>query len=160
DREDVRRREPLAVLDDLHVGVERLDRRARALGLRRAEAVRRVEDLALEVRLVDDVVVDDPERADPRGGEVDRGRTAEAARADAEDLCAEELRLALLADLGDREVTKVAPALRLGERGRRDERQARLLPAVEALDQRRHALVAQGPERLRGEERADAAGAV
>ena len=37
-------------------------------------AVGGVDDLALEVRLVDDVVVDDPERADAGGRQVERGR--------------------------------------------------------------------------------------
>ena len=55
------------LLEDLHgdVGVERLDRALGGLGLRLAEALGRVDDLALEVRVVDDVVVDDPDVPTP-----------------------------------------------------------------------------------------------
>ena len=41
-----------------------------------------VQDLALEVGEVDPVAVDDAERADPRGREIERGRAAEPAGAD------------------------------------------------------------------------------
>ena len=67
-----------------------------------------MRDLPLQVRLVDDVGVDDPELADPRGGEVERGGRAETAGADQEDLRVEQLLLALLADLGDQQVARVA----------------------------------------------------
>ena len=96
---------------DLDVGIERVDRALRGVDLRRAERVERVGDLALEVRLVDDVGVDDPERADPGGGEVERGGRAEAAGADQQDPRVEQLELALLADLGDQQVARVAGAL-------------------------------------------------
>ena len=43
-----------------------------------------VDDLALQVRVVDDVGVDDAERADAGRGEVERRRRAEAAGADQE----------------------------------------------------------------------------
>ena len=71
-----------------------------------------MDDLPLEVRLVDDVRVHDPERADARGGEVERGRGAEAARADQQHARVEQPQLALLADLGDQQVAAVAIALR------------------------------------------------
>ena len=76
-----------------------------------------MDDLALEVRLVDDVGVDDPERADARGGEVERRGRAEPAGADEEDARVEDALLAVLADLGDQQVTAVARAL-LRRRGR------------------------------------------
>ena len=85
--------------------------RLRGLGLRVAEALGRVDDLALQVRLVDGVVVDDPERADAGGREVERRGRAEAAGADEEDLGVEERELARLADLRDQEVARVAAAL-------------------------------------------------
>ena len=75
-----------------------------------------MDDLALEVRLVDDVRVDDPERADARGGEVERGGGAEPARADEEDARVEQALLPVLADLGDQQVAAVARALLGGER--------------------------------------------
>ena len=93
---------------DLHVGVERLDRLLRRLGLRLAEPLGRVDDLALQVGRVDDVVVDDAERPDAGGGQVERGGGAEAARADQQHARVEELDLALLADLGDQQVAAVA----------------------------------------------------
>ena len=87
--------------------------------MRRAEstfgspsAVERVDDLALQVRLVDDVGVDDPDRADARRGEVERGGRAEAAGADQQHARLEQLELAGLADLGDQDVAAVARALR------------------------------------------------
>ena len=109
---DVLRRE--ALLEDLDgdVRVQRLDRPLGRVGLRLAETVGRVDDLALKVRLVDRVVVDDPERADAGGCEVERGRRAEPARADQEDARLEKLELPLLADLGDQEMAAVAAALR------------------------------------------------
>ena len=42
----------------------------------------RVQHLPLQVREADRVVVDDPERADPGGGEVEQRRAAEPAGAD------------------------------------------------------------------------------
>jgi hypothetical protein len=44
-----------------------------------------VRDLALEVRLVDDVRVHDPEPPDARGRQVQRRRRAQPARADQEN---------------------------------------------------------------------------
>ena len=82
---DVLGGEPLLEGLDGDVGVQRLERALGGLGLRVAEALGRVDDLALQVRLVDGVVVDDPERADAGGREVERGGRAEAAGADQED---------------------------------------------------------------------------
>ena len=115
---DVLRVEPLLERHDVHVRVERLDRALRGRDLRLAEPLGRVDDLALEVRVVDDVGVDDPERPDARGGEVERGRRAEPARADQQDARVEQLLLPLLADLGDQQVARVALALRRRERRR------------------------------------------
>ena len=74
-----------------------------------------MEDLALQVRRVDDVHVDDAERADAGGREVQRGGGAEAAGAEEEHLRLEQLLLARLADLGEEDVALVAVAL-LGAR--------------------------------------------
>ena len=71
---DVLRRQPLREDSHRDVGVERLDRALGRLRLALADAVRRVDDLALEVRRVHPVVVDDAERADARRAEVERGR--------------------------------------------------------------------------------------
>ena len=98
------------------VRVERLDRALRRLGLGIAQPLGRVDDLALEVGLVHDVVVHDAERAHSRGGQVERRGRAEPAGADQEDPRAEEPQLSFLADLGDQEVAAVAAALRRVER--------------------------------------------
>ena len=102
---------PGLVLHDVHVGVERLDRTLGRVDLRYADARRRVDDLALEVRDVDHVVVDDAERADARRREVERGRRAEPAGAEQQHLRVEQLALAVLADLRQEEVARVALAL-------------------------------------------------
>ena len=65
-----------------------------------ADAVEVVEDLALEVRRVDDVHVDDADRADASGGEVEGGGGPETAGAEQEDLGVEQLQLPLDVDLG------------------------------------------------------------
>ena len=58
-----------------------------------------------------------PERADAGRREVERGRRAEAAGAEQQDLGVEQLLLALVADLGKQEVARVALAL-LGREAR------------------------------------------
>ena len=79
--------------------------------LRHADRLGRVDHLALQVGEVDDVVVDDAERADAGGREVERGRRAEAAGAEQQHLRVEQLRLALGADLGEQQVAAVALVL-------------------------------------------------
>ena len=119
-----------------------------------------MHDLALEVRDVDDVGVDDPERPHPRRGQVDGGRRAEPARADQEHLRVEQPELALLADLRDEHVAAVALEL-LGVQGARHAPLvAVLLPGLEAAGHRDDVLVAQLFERLRRVDRAVARGAI
>ena len=101
---DVLRRQPLLVGDHGHVGIERLDRPLGGEHLGLAERVRRVDDLALQVGVVDDVGVDDPERADAGRGEVERRGRAEPAGPDQEHARIQELLLPFVADLGDEEV--------------------------------------------------------
>ena len=74
-----------------------------------------MDDLALEIRVVDDVGVDDAERADAGRREVERRRRAEPAGTDQEHPRVEQLLLPLLADLGDEDVARVARSLRGGE---------------------------------------------
>ena len=95
------------MLDHVDVGVERLDRDRRRSSSA-ADAVRRVDHLALQVRLVDDVVVDDPDRADAGRGEVERRGRAEAAGAEQQHLGLEQLDLAVVSDLGKKRVARVA----------------------------------------------------
>ena len=63
-----------------------------------------VDHLALQVGQVDHVVVDDPERADARCREVERGRRAQAAGAEQQHLGVEQLLLALDADLVEQQM--------------------------------------------------------
>ena len=122
---DVRRDEHLLVGDDLDLGVERVDRLLGRFDLALADPIGRVDDLALEVADVDDVEVDDADGPDARRGEVERGRRAEAAGADEQRLRAEQLRLALGADLGDEQVAAVALLLLGGQDDRRVEGRTR-----------------------------------
>ena len=84
-----------------------------------------MDDLALEVRLVDDVRVDDPEPADTGRGEVQRRGRAEAAGADQQHLGVEQLQLPCFADLGDQQVAAVARAPRRVEAGLQVDRESR-----------------------------------
>ena len=74
DVEDVVGGQPGVVRDDVDVGVQRDDRLLRRVDLAVADAVEVVEDLALQVGGVDLVHVDDADRADSGGGEVQRRR--------------------------------------------------------------------------------------
>ena len=145
---------------DGHIGVQRLDRALRGGDLGLADPLGRVDDLALEVRLVDDVGVDDPERADPGRGEVERGGRAEAAGADEEDARVEQALLALLPDLGDEQVAAVARALLGGERARDRDLEAVSLPVGEAAREVDDVDVPHLLEHLRRERGARPAGAV
>src|SRR3989454_8557785 len=148
---DVLRGQALLVGDDLNVGVERLDRALGGVDLGLAQALGRMNDLPLEVGLVDDVCIDDPEPSHARGSKVEGGRRAETARADEQDLGVEQLQLPLLADLGDEEVPAVARATRCVEAGVQLHREAVALPVGETARQRRDVLVAEVAERLRSE---------
>ena len=150
-----------SVLLDLHVRVDLVDRDLGRVDLRHADAVVRVRDLALEVREVDHVVVDDAERADARRRQVERGRRAEPAGAEQEHLRVEQLHLALEADLRDQQVARVALALLGGERARDLDLVAAVLPERDAAAHGRDVLVAeQLLDRVRRERRAVARRAV
>ena len=141
--EDVGGVEAEVVLDDLDVGVERLDRVARRLGLRHADPLGVVDHLALQVGGVDDVVVDQAEGADPGGGEVERGGRAEPAGAEQQDLGVQQLELAVDADLGEQRVARVAVAL-LGRHALGgDHRQPLLLPGEDPAGHRGDVVVAE-----------------
>ena len=116
------------MLDHLDVGVQGLDREPRGLRLRHPDPVGVVDHLALQVGCIDDVVIDEADRPDPGGGEVEAGRGAEAARAEQQDLGVEQLELALEADLGNEQMARVALLLVLGQRPGRDHRQAAIAP--------------------------------
>jgi hypothetical protein len=87
------------------------DRLGRRLGLGPVDVRLPVDDLALQVRLVDDVVVDDAERPDTRGRQVEQRGAAEASGADDQDLGVLETLLAGHADVRDDQVTAVSTDL-------------------------------------------------
>ena len=118
DAVDVLGGDALLVRHDLDVGVERLERLLRRVGLPVAEPLGRVRDLALQIRGVDAIVVDDADPADAGGGEIEAGGAAEASGADQEDARLEQLQLTLDADFGNQEVAAVARALFRVERVR------------------------------------------
>ena len=99
------------------VGVDRPQLLRRRVELLPAHVGRRVEDLPLQVRVVDDVEVHEPERSHPGRGEVERERGSESARADAEHLRRLEPLLPLHAHLRHDEVARVAQDLVVREGG-------------------------------------------
>ena len=131
------------VLLDLDVGVERRDRLLGRVDLRHADPLARVDHLALEVRQVDLVVVDDPERADAGRRQVQRRRRAEPAGAEQQHLRVEQLLLALDPDLRQQQVARVALALLGRQRPRRLDLVAAVLPQREAAGHRLDVLVAE-----------------
>ena len=66
-----------------------------------------VQDLALQVAALDAVVVDQRQVADAGGGEIQRGRRAEPARADQQDTAGAQPSLPVLADLGQRQLARI-----------------------------------------------------
>src|SRR5262249_21216038 len=78
--------ESLAVGNDVDIGIERLQGLLGRFDLGFADAFFVVQDLALQIGAIDDVVIDDPQGADTGCGEVvGRGGT-QAARTHQEDL--------------------------------------------------------------------------
>ncbi len=149
------------MLLDLDVRVQRSDRLLRRVDLGDTDALGVVDHLALEVGEVDDVVVDDPERADPGRGQVQRRGRAEAAGAEQQHLGVEQLLLAVDPDLVKQQVARVAVAL-LGAHEARDlDLVAAILPQREAAGHRGHVLVAEIlDQRARGPRGALPGGAV
>ncbi len=102
-----------------------------------------MDHLALQVGGVDDVVVDEADRADPGRGEVERGRRAEPAGAEQQHLGVEHLQLAVDPDLGQQRVARVAVALLGGHPVGGDHRQPLLLPGEDAAGHRGDVVVAE-----------------
>src|SRR5712671_6619403 len=95
-----------------------------------------MEYLPLEVRQIDDVEVDDPDRADAGGRQIESRRAAETAGADEQRLRAEKTRLARRTDLRDEQVAAVALLLLGAKDDGRLPRQAGRLPGLEATRHR------------------------
>ena len=105
---------------DVHVRIEILDAVARGVELAAGRSSL-VPCSTWRCRFVDvdDVEVDEAERADAGGGEIERGWRAEPARADEQHARALELLLPLETDLGEDEVAAVAEDLLVRELGMR-----------------------------------------
>src|SRR5579862_274733 len=115
DREGVSRVEGDLVGLDVHEGVQGRKVAPGALDLGLPDPGGVVEDLALQVALVDDVEVEEPEAPDPRGGEVERRGRPEATGSDQEDAPRLDLLLTLDRHLRHDEVTRIALDLRARE---------------------------------------------
>ena len=99
----------------MHVRVQRVQRSLADASFDAADVRRAVEDLALQVAQVDDVEVDDADRADAGGGEIHRRRRPEAAGADAQHLRGLQRALPVHADFRQDQVPAVAPDFVGGE---------------------------------------------
>ena len=86
--------------NDRHVGVERLDGGLRRVDLALTHPVEAMDDLSLQIRFVDNIHVDDPDRANTCRCEVKRSRRTQAACTEEQHLCVEQRKLPLLSYLG------------------------------------------------------------
>src|SRR5690606_11428593 len=117
DLQHVRRFELDVVSDDLNVRIERREPGARGVHLRFRDARGLVQHLALQIRDVDAIVVDDAERADAARREIQRRGRAEPAGTDDENARAFELLLPRDPDFAQHEMSAVAHALGFGQKG-------------------------------------------
>src|SRR5579875_2552949 len=104
---------------DRDLRIERMQPLRRDARFRLPDVARRIEDLALQIRYVDRIVVDDPDAPDPGGGEIGEDRRAQAARADAQHPCRRQLTLPIEPDFGYEEMPAVAPQIDAPGRERR-----------------------------------------
>ena len=116
--------------------MSRADRLAGDLGLGAADIAGAEQDLALEIVERHPIVVDHPQRADARRGEILDGGRADPARADDRDCRAEQLPLSLAANLLEDDMAGVAVELGVGEAHRpgRAEAAAAARRLVQILD--------------------------
>ena len=160
DVDDVRRIQPRVVGDDVHVGVQHRQGLLGRVDLAVADAVDVVQDLALQVRRVDLVHVDDADGSDTGRSEIERGGRPEPTGAEHEHLGLEQLDLAGGSHLGQQEVSLVAVVLLRRQRGGLLPRAPLVLPAAEAALHRLDIGEAELGERHGGEGRPDTTGAV
>jgi hypothetical protein len=94
--------------NDINVGVQRVQGDARCFHLRRANGIRAVENLPLQVGEVDLVRVGERQLADAACGQVDGRRAAKAAGADDQRVRGTQPLLALDPDFGEQDMAAVA----------------------------------------------------
>ena len=96
---------------DLDVGIRGAQRARGGKGLLRADRIGAIEDLALQISEVDLVGVRDRQARNAGGGEIKRGRAAEAARADDQNPGRTKLLLPLDANLVEEDVSGIPEKL-------------------------------------------------
>ena len=96
---------------DIQKRIHRLEFFGGGIELGAAHVGGRVNDLALQIGVIDDVEVNNAERADAGRAEIKRQRRAESARADAEHLRGFQLELPRHADFRHDQVARVAQDL-------------------------------------------------
>ena len=101
------------------VRVDPVHGRLGGLGLGATDVGVGVDDLAMEVGQIDDVGVDDADRAHPGGCQVEQGRRSEATRADDEHPRRGEPLLTVTAHVGQQHVPGIARQLGPAERSTR-----------------------------------------
>ena len=107
--------EPPLDLDHFDMRIEARDRLRGAVDLLAADVAGRVQHLAMQIGERDDVVVDDPERADAGAGEILQRRRAEPAGPDRQRARRLELVLPRPADAAQHDLPRIALDLFLAE---------------------------------------------
>ncbi len=131
------------MLLDLYVGVEGGDRLLRRVHLRHADPVGRVDHLPLQVRQIDLVVVDDPQRADASGSQIQRRGRPQASGPQQQHLGVEQLLLALDSDLRQQQMSRVAFTLLGAQRTGNLDVVAAVLPQRDPTGHRLDILIAE-----------------
>ena len=101
---------------NIDFGIERREGLLRLVDFPRADGIRAVEDLALQVREIDLVGIGEGQSPDARSGEVERRRTAEAAGADDQRARRPQPLLSFDPDLGKKDVAAIAEELLVVQR--------------------------------------------
>ena len=143
----VARREPELVAFDPHERVDGGDAVRCRIDFWAPDIDGGVNNLALQVRYIDDVVIDDPQRADPGCGEVGRRDGTQPARSDDEHARRREVPLAAFADFGKEQVAGIARPGRHAQRPRAQRPRAPRLHAPRLRAQRPRAQRPRAPRR-------------
>ena len=115
---DIVRIQPRGMRDQPDFRIDRGHRLGRAVDLRHADPVGRVDDLALQVGEIHRIVVHHADRAHPRRGEIEQERRAQTAGAAHQNAGLQQLLLADAADFGQDDVPRIALELLFGHRHR------------------------------------------
>src|SRR4030095_5057969 len=99
---------------------------------RRSDRGRPVKDLPLQVRLIDDVVVDQSNRAHAGSGKIDASRGAQSSSSNQENFALQKFELSRFADLWNSQMAAVSRHLIFSDFLRSHERHTIVLPVVKA----------------------------